>query len=347
MSRLRTLLFSARCPSRTLKSYVRQHLLRRRRRRHKVAAGLVNSQGEILYKTRVPMVGTGTAEQGLVCIKNAIDAVLAEHPASAIAGIGVASPGPLDPRTGMILYTPNIPCWRDFSLREAIYGAYGMPTRVDNDANAAGLAEAVWGAGRGYSSVFYATLGTGIGTAIVLDRNLYYGRTGLAAEGGHQTIDYNAPCLCECGKRGCIESMASGTAIGRRARAAVSEDPRRGAAILAAAGGRAENINARVVSEAWRAGDPLATELLEGTARLLSIWLGNVVDLLEPDVIVVGGGMSEVFSEFFPQMLAELPSWSLNRRCSETPLVAAQYGEDSGIAGAAALCLVQPLAAKA
>jgi glucokinase len=306
----------------------------------KVAAGLVNSRGEIVYKTRVPMNGTGTAEQGYDCIRNAIDAVLASNPGTPVAGIGVAAPGPLDPRTGVILYSPNIPCFHDFSLRTAIEGAYGLPTRVDNDANAAGLAEAVWGAGRGYSSVFYATLGTGIGTAIVLDGKLYYGRTGLAAEGGHMTIDYNAPCLCECGKRGCLESMASGTGIGRRARAAVAADPKRGAAILNVAGGITENINARAVSEAWRSGDALATELLTESARLISIWLGNVVDLLEPDVMVVGGGMSGVFSSFFPQIMRELPSWSLNTRCTETPLLAAQYGQDSGIAGGGALCVM-------
>lgn len=310
----------------------------------KVAAGLVNSRGEIVYKTRVPMVGNGTADQGFDSIRASIDSVLAANPGIKVEAIGVASPGPLDPRTGVILYTPNIPCWRDFPLRAAIERAYGLPTRVDNDANAAGLAETVWGAGRGYSSVFYATLGTGIGTAIVLDGKLYYGRTGLAAEGGHQTIDYNAPCLCECGKRGCLESMASGTAIGRRARAAVERDPKRGAAIFASAGGVIDNIDARAVSAAWRAGDALATEILADSARLISIWLGNIVDLLEPDVIVIGGGMSGVISQFFPAIMKELPSWSLNRRCADTPLLAAQYGQDSGIAGGGALCVVEPIA---
>lgn len=311
----------------------------------KVAAGLVNSRGDIVYKTRVPMMGTGTAEQGFDCIKNAINAVLAANAGKPVAGIGVAAPGPLDPRSGVILYSPNIPCFRDFALRKATESAYGLPTRVDNDANAAGLAEAVWGAGRGYSSVFYATIGTGIGTAIVLDGKLYYGRTGLAAEGGHMTIDYKAPCGCECGKRGCLESMASGTAIGRRARVAVAEDPRRGAAIVKAAGGVVEDVDARAVSEAWRSGDELATEILSDSARLVSIWLGNVVDLLEPDVMVVGGGMSGVFASFFPQIMQELPSWSLNRRCAETPLLAAQYGEDSGIVGAGALCVMGATAA--
>lgn len=309
----------------------------------KVAAGLVNSHGEILYKTRLAMNGRGTAEDGFDSVRDAIRAVLTANPGAPITSIGVASPGPLDPRTGVILFTPNIPCWHDFNLREAIENAYQFPTRVDNDANAAGLAEAIFGAGRGYSSVFYATLGTGIGTAIVLDGKLYYGRTGLAAEGGHMTVDMNAPCHCECGKPGCVESFASGTSIARMARDAAEKDPAAGAHILELAGGDPNNITGRVVSEASSAGDLLATELLTDSAHVLTAWFGNIVDLLEPDVFVVGGGMSEVFSRFFPQMLRDLPKWSVNKRCADTPLVRAHFGEDSGLVGAAALCLSEPV----
>ncbi len=310
----------------------------------KVAAGLVDSGGKILYKVRVPMHGSGTAQDGLASVKAAIDRVLAANPKAAIAAIGLASPGPLDPRTGVILFTPNIPCWHDFNLREAIEQSYQLRTHVDNDANAAGLAEAIFGAGRGYSSVFYATLGTGIGTAIVLGGNLYYGRTGLAAEGGHMTVDLNAACHCECGKPGCVESLASGTALARLAREALRRDPTGGEHMLEIAGGDIMKVTGRTVSQAWSHGDLLATELLTEAARVLTAWLGNVVDLLEPDVFVIGGGMSEVFLHFFPQMQRDLPKWSVNKRCGDTPLVRAHFGEDSGVVGAAALCLSEPLA---
>jgi glucokinase len=310
----------------------------------KVAAGLVDSRGQILYKARVPMHGRGTAHEGFASVREAINRVLAANPAAAISAVGVASPGPLDPRSGIILFTPNIPCWHDFNLREAIEDAYHLPTRVDNDANAAGLAEAIFGAGRGYSSVFYATLGTGIGTAIVLNGRLYYGRTGLAAEGGHQTVDMNGAIHCECGKPGCVESLASGTAIARLAREALRRDPTAGEHILRLAAGDINSVTGRTVSQAWHEGDLLATELLTESARVLTAWLGNIVDMLEPDVFVIGGGMSEVFSSFFPQMLRDLPRWSLNKRCGDTPLVRAHFGEDSGLVGAAALCLSDPLA---
>ena len=163
----------------------------------KVAAGLVSVTGEITHKTRAPMVATGDAATGFAAVRAAVDAIFAEAPEArgAVKGIGICSPGPLDPKTGVVLNPPNVPCWRNFPLAEETERAFGVPARVDNDANAAGLAEALWGAGIGYTNVFYATLGTGIGTGIVFDKKIYHGRTGSAAEGGHNTIDYNGP-LC-------------------------------------------------------------------------------------------------------------------------------------------------------
>jgi len=208
--------------------------------------------------------------------------------------------------------------------------------KVDNDANAAALAEAVWGAGLGFRNVFYATLGTGIGTGIIFDRRIYHGRTGSAAEGGHVSIDYNGP-RCGCGKRGCIEALCSGTAIAQRARTRLRETNEE-SRMRALVGGNLENLTTEHVAEALYAGDAIAREVLEATADLLTVWLGNMIDLLEPDVIVFGGGVAQLMSEFFPHMQAELPKWCINARCCEIPLRLAKYGSDAGIAGAAALC---------
>ncbi len=305
----------------------------------KVAAGLVDARGKVLFQTRVPMKATGTAEDAMACVHTAIRTVLDANAAHAPAAIGVASPGPLALPSGIVLQTPNLPCWRNFPLGDVIRRTYALRTCVDNDANAAGLAEALWGAGTGHSSVFYATIGTGIGTAIVLHQRPYYGRTGEAAEGGHMTLDYRAPCNCGCGKRGCLEGLASGPAIARRA----AERIRAGAdgtAILAVAAGH--DITAKHVAAALRAGDPLATEIIRETADLLAVWLGNIIDLLEPDVIVVGGGLSTVISGWFDHIRRQLPSWCINTRSQEIPIVLARYGIDAGIAGAGALCFVEP-----
>lgn len=305
----------------------------------KVAAGVVNNKGEILSQVRVSMNSTGDAGAGLAAVRAAIDEVRNGPNGVAVAAIGASSPGPLDPRTGVVINPPNLPCWRDFPLKAELERAYRIPVFVDNDANAAGLAEALWGSGSGYSSVFYATIGTGIGTGIVIDGRLYHGRTGAAAEGGHAVIDYRGPYACSCGKTGCIEAMASGPAIARRARAKATANPSDAKAMLNIANGRTEGITAEIVSQAWRSGDAMATEVLIETADLLTVWLGTIIDLLEPDVIVVGGGVGELMSNFFDHIKSNLPTWSINKRCIEVPMKLARYVANSGLAGGAALCL--------
>jgi len=303
----------------------------------KVASGLVSATGEVLSKTRVPMSPQGSAEEGLTSVKAAINQTLKANPGAEIAGIGICSPGPLDPRAGIVTNPPNLPCWRNFPLAEAITKHYRLPTSIDNDANAAGLAEAMWGSGRGFTNVFYTTIGTGIGTGIVFDGKIYHGRTGAAAEAGHMTIDYHA-ARCGCGKRGCIEALASGPAIAARARDMITKAGTN-SGMLELAKGDISGITTEIVAESWRGGDALATEVLRETADLLTIWFGNVIDALEPDVIVVGGGVGELISNWFPQISEHLPKWSINQRCSEIPLKHARYSADAGLAGAAALCL--------
>ncbi len=304
----------------------------------KIAAGLVDAQGSILLQTRVPMCAREDAATGFAAVKNAIEAVFAARPdaRARLAGIGICAPGPLDPRTGVVLNPPNIPCWRNFPLAAEVQRVFHVCAKIDNDANAAALAEAIWGAGVGFRNVFYATLGTGIGTGIIFDQHIYHGRTGSAAEGGHVSIDYNGP-RCGCGKRGCIEALCSGPAIALRARARLAETGTV-SRMRELAGGDLKRLTAEDVAEAFHAGDALAREVLEASADLLAVWLGNVIDLLEPDVAVFGGGVAQLMSEFFPRMQNELPKWSINSRCCEIPLLLAKYGSDAGIAGAAALC---------
>jgi glucokinase len=300
----------------------------------KVAAGLVNARGQILTRARHPMSARGTAAEGLAAVHSAIAAARQDRRPAAI---GISSPGPLDPRRGIVLNPPNLPCWRNFPLARAVEKSTHLPTRVDNDANAAALAEARWGAGRGFAAVLYATLGTGIGTGLILDGKIYHGRTGAAVEGGHLSLDARG-ALCGCGRRGCIEALAAGPAVARRAQAAVRRHPQAGAALLRRAEGRRAAIRAEHVADAWRAGDPLATTILDDTAALLAQWLGAMVTVLEPEVIIFGGGMGRLLSHWFPQIRKQIPAWSILPRAGEIPLRRARYGDAAGIAGAAALC---------
>jgi glucokinase len=308
----------------------------------KVAAGLVDCEGQVLCSARLPMNSTGSGDESMECVHRAIRQALASSNGRTVSAIGVVSPGPLDVRTGVVLHTPNLPGWRNFALRAEIERAYGKPTRLDNDANAAGLAEALWGAGKGRSRVLYVTIGTGIGTAIILDRNIYHGRTGAAAEGGHMAIDYRGAVRCNCGKRGCLEGLASGPAIAAAARVKAAADPTRGAALLLLAGGNPAAMTAEMVVNAWRTGDPLATEVLEETAELLAVWFGNLTDLLEPDIFVIGGGVGSHIPEMYEKIRQRASAWSINLRAHEIPMVRAHFGVDAGLVGSAAVWFAGP-----
>ena len=313
----------------------------------KVAVGLVDHDGKILAQGRKPMLANGTADAALQAVTGAIDSLLASAPAG-VQSIGICAPGPLDPKTGMILNPPNVPCWRNFPLAAKIANIYQLPVKLDNDANAAALAETRWGAARGYRYVFYATIGTGIGTGIILDGRIYHGNTGSAGEGGHISIDYRGP-LCGCGKRGCIEILAAGPAIGARARSKLTEKASgstsrstSGSMIRDLAKGDVAAVTSELVGQAFAAGDPLAREILQETVELLTVWLGNIVDLFDPDILVMGGGVAAMLKPFFAEIKHRLPSWCVNPRASEIPLVMAHYGADAGIAGGAALCSEDP-----
>jgi len=300
----------------------------------KVAAGLVDTRGKIVKRSRVPMAATGDAESGLAAVLSAIGELL---PASAgsVRGIGICSPGPLDPRRGVIINPPNLPCWRNFPLAERVRAHYNVPVRVDNDANAAALAEVLWGAGRGYRNVFYATVGTGIGSGIILDGKILHGRTGAAGEAGHMGIDMHGP-KCPCGKKGCVEVLASGPAIGRRARQKLGSHSN--SVMHQLAGGDLHAVNGEIVSRAAQQGDALAREVIDETLDVLAYWLGNVIDFQEPEVIVMGGGVSTALAPYLEDIRRRWTGNVVNPWPEKVPLLLAHYGEEAGIAGAAALC---------
>jgi len=300
----------------------------------KVAAGLVNSEGEISTQARVAMTSNSSAQRGLESVLSAISHVIPQG-AAGLAGIGICAPGPLDPQTGVIINPPNVPCWRNFPLASAVQKLHPVPIKVDNDANAAALAEARWGAARGYNNVFYVTMGTGIGTGIVFDAKIYHGRTGSAGEGGHVSVDYRGP-ICNCGKPGCIEGLASGTAIGQRAQKEIAAGAT--SSMVQLAGGDPAAVTGLTVGKALEQGDELARKIMTETSEIVALWLSNIVDLLDPEVIVIGGGAAGLYKPFFGTLRERMPELAVNPRAQEIPIVPARYGADSGIAGGAALC---------
>ncbi|HYM10814.1 MAG TPA: ROK family protein [Bryobacterales bacterium] len=303
----------------------------------KLAGGVLAADARLLARRERPTraaEGVDVSLGEVYGLLSELAAAAAEH--GALAGIGICAPGPLNPETGFIFNPTNMPGWVNIPLAEEVSRRFGVPCRVENDANGAGLGEAVYGAGRGFRSVFYATISTGIGAGIILDGRVYHGKNGAAGEGGHVSIDYRSPVVCNCGSIGCIEALASGSAIARRARELACERPETKMLSIA---GDASRITAEIVARAAAQGDPLAAHLIEETAEMLGAWLGSVVSLLDPDIIVIGGGVSKIGEPLFRKMRETMPRRTINPFASQTPIVSAQLQSDAGILGAAAVIL--------
>jgi len=303
----------------------------------KIAAGLVNREAQVVARTVLPTPGDDDVNIVLDQIYQSIDETLNKSSVDRrdIVGIGVVTPGPLDPQTGVLFHAPNIPALKNVPILKLVQTRFGLPTVVDNDANAAGLAEALVGAGAGYRYVLYVTVSTGIGTGVVIDQEIYHGRHGAAGEGGHVTIDYNGP-LCACGRRGCIEAYASGTALTRRTLERLKTTPAP-SKIVELVAGDVSQVTPVVVSQAARQGDELALELVHEIGKYLGIWLGGMINLLDPDIIIIGGGLSSIGDLLFTVIRETVPHYTLNPFVGNIRIVPAQLLNNVGILGAAAL----------
>ena len=191
-------------------------------------------------------------------------------PSDAVA-VGVSCGGPLDSATGILHTPPNLPAWEAAPLRAVLEAEFGLPTKLENDANATALAEHRWGAGQGCRDMAFLTMGTGIGAGLILDGSLYRGRRDLAGEVGHATVLHDGP-LCPCGKRGCLEALASGTALGRMGRERYGVD-----------GLTAYDVCARA-----RAGEPIARSVIADAAAFMGLGLANLLHTLNLERIVLG-----------------------------------------------------------
>jgi len=308
----------------------------------KIAGGLVSSRGEMLARQERP---TGQ-EKGFEHSSGQMHLVLQDLLEDAAArgrsvmGMGACAPGPLSPASGVLVNPPNLKGWENLALGDLLADRYRIPVRVGNDANAAGLAEALWGAGVGCRSVFYVTVSTGIGTGIILDRKILLGRNHMAGEGGHVTIDCRdeAP-RCNCGNLGCIEAFASGTSAARRAADRLRSLPEIPPLLARETRGDLSGLSMKQIAGAAENGCAFSREIIRETGRFLGIWLGGIVSLLDPDIIVIGGGVARIGDPLFGPIREELPRRTINRYAARTPVVRASLDRDAGIFGAAALVM--------
>jgi glucokinase len=301
----------------------------------KIATGAADATGRILVRDLRPTEAEKGTDVSIANIKASIRQVLNELGGdSHVRGIGIGSPGPLSAEKGIVYSSPNLG-WNHVPIRQILEDEFGIRVKLENDANVAGLAEWRFGSGEQCRNMIYVTVSTGIGGGIIVDGQLLVGSLGFAGEIGHMTVVENGP-LCGCGRRGCLETLASGTAIGRKAREIARLDVPTSMSDLV--DGEIDRIDSVVVSKADAAGDPYAREILDEAIRYLSIGLGNLVTVFNPDRIVIGGGVSNIGDRLFEPLRRMILSRAIRESAAHVEILRAKLGADVGVLGA--ICLV-------
>ena len=294
---------------------------------------LVGRQGDLHAHTVYDTDAASGPDVILARIGDAVLAAVAAAPVgSRVVGVGIVAPGPLDPWRGVIYKAPNLPGWENLPLADRLAAIRRLPVRAGNDANLAALGEHRFGAGRGVSHMIYLTVSTGVGGGIVENGQLLLGARGVAGEPGHMTVDLGG-VRCNCGNSGCLETLASGTAIARRAAEALA------AGRHSSLGGPGARPTAPLVDAAADAGDPLAIELMEAAARAMGTGIVNLLHLFDPRLVVLGGGVSRSGELWWRTVRAEVERRAMPIYLQGLQIVPAALGDDAGLYGAAAMVL--------
>jgi glucokinase len=304
----------------------------------KILTAVTNSQGKILSRDHSITPASKGHEAVIESILDSSHRVLeqANVAISELTAVGIGAPGLVNPETGIIFTSPNLPRWQDVPLRDIVQERLGKKTFVINDANAAALGEFYFGAARGARNFIYITLSTGIGGGIIIDGKIYSGAIGAAGEVGHMTIDDDGP-ICNCGNRGCWEMLASGTALAREARQQIKEGVR--TSILEYAEGDVEKVTAQVVHSAAEQGDSLAKELIARTGYYVGVGLANLINIFNPELIVIGGGLSNIGDMLLEPAFKVAGERAYKEAFQAVRFASAELGRNSGVLGAAAFAL--------
>jgi len=301
----------------------------------KILTAVVDARGEIVTSDENVTPATKEREAIVQSIVDSAHRVLDKSGVaiSDIYAIGVGAAGISSPEAGILFSSPNLPGLRNVLLRDIVQERLGRRTFLINDADAAAIGEFYFGAGRGARSFIYVTLSTGIGGGIVIDGRIYTGAIGAAGEIGHMTIDDNGP-PCNCGSRGCWETVASGTALVREARRRIEGGVR--TSILEYAERDVEKVTPEAIHKAAQQGDNLARELISRTAYYIGVGLANLVNIFNPELIVIGGGLSNIGDMLLKPAFKTAGERAFREAFQAVRFVPAGLGGNSGVLGAAA-----------
>jgi glucokinase len=280
---------------------------------------------------------TAVLDRLVTLAERAITQTRREVPGAEIVGVGVGAPGPLDTKSGIVLLTPNLG-WVNMPLRDIIHDRLKLPATLDNDANCAVLGEWWVGAARGARHAIGITIGTGIGGGLVLDGKLYHGASDVAGEIGHTTIDTEGR-RCKCGNYGCLEAYASGPNIAMRALEGVEAGAT--SSLSAIVGSNLPPITAQTVYEAAQQGDELALEVVNDTAKFLGAGIANLLNVFNPEVVVVCGGVTLAGDHLFTPLRREVARRAFKPAVQACRIVPGELINTAGVYGAARVFLDQ------
>lgn len=298
----------------------------------KIYTALSDENGNIIKEIIKPTETIKGYEQIVEKIKESIRYVSSDIKDNKIISIGIGSPGPLDVSNGLIVNPPNLP-FNNFNIVDCLKDEFKLPIFLDNDANAATLAEYKFGAGVGTTNMIFITASTGVGAGAVLNKNIYRGSTSNALELGHTTVDYSGN-KCGCGNMGCVEAMSSGTAIKNQAEELLKLD-------VETSLRKYDLVTAKEVFIESGNGDKLASEVLRKSLGYLGVAVSNAANIFDPDMIVVGGGVSDGGQIVFDIINEEMKTRCLSPILKHCIVKKAQLGGKAGVLGAVALAMIE------
>lgn len=303
----------------------------------KIFAALITRKGKLLAETKQPTGAQDGPTKVIERIAESVETVLqvADVSGSNVQAIGIGAPGPLNPETGIILDAPNLPGWQNVPLADILRERTGLPTYIENDVNAGTYGEFRLGAGRGKKDVVGIFVGTGIGGGLIVNGKLRSGYRHVAAELGHVVLMVDGP-YCGCGKRGCLEALASRTAIERDIDAAIAAGRKSLFSELLAEKGR---MTSSVLASAYTQGDALAIEIMQKVQYYLGVYVGSVVNFFDPEVIILGGGVIEAMGESYLAPIRDVARqyFIAKQDAGKIEIVSAKLGDYAGVLGAAML----------
>ncbi|HEY8808482.1 MAG TPA: ROK family protein [Solirubrobacterales bacterium] len=300
----------------------------------KMLLGVLDGDSKTVWESRERSAGESEEELVELLVRE-IGEAQAKRPGIEAVGMGI--PATIDHEKGLAVAAVNLPI-ENLPIRDLVVERTGLPAFVDNDANVAALAEHLFGAARGTENAVMLTIGTGIGGGLILGGEVYRGSTGAGAELGHVAIQLDGPaCQGNCPGHGCVETLASGTALGREGRAAAESNPDSALGKLLAEG---SEIDGKVVTVAAQKGDETAIGVFDLIGSRLGVALASFANIFEPEVIVIGGGVIAAGELLLAPARRELEARAL-RPMNRTPVVPAELGEDAGMIGAAAMARIE------